>query len=380
MIIGKHTTYDSQFLDTDIVATAASVEPTLTTTWDLIPEASPSNTVEIKWYDSISNTLEGAVRGATWDGSATSGLGIDDLLASTINVGDVLRIEDEIVVVSAVTSRATGAATISVHARGAGNTTGAVHANTTPIYIVGSGHVEGTVDGDSILEDNIERKNFFQLVEEPIQISKTSSQQRNDDVVISKLEEQRIKALIRALKKLNNSVIFGTASVGSKTTPRLSGGIRDFIANSASAINVNVGGAMTETALKSTLLEIAKRGGMPNLILCSPEVKSVINGFNSSITRTDRSERIAGTIVDYYEGEGVGTIAIIADPLLRSAFGEAFILNTNKLTKRWFADDVLRFEEEPANSRTIKETLQGQFSLSIKDVDTDHARMYGITV
>ena len=101
--------------------------------------------------------------------------------------------------------------------------------------------------------------------------------------------------------------------------------------------------------------------------------------MNASNTRYTRAERIAGNFVDRYEGEGVGVLDIVADPFLRNSFGEMYIVNTRKLGKTWFADDRLRFAPEPANSRTIKETLQGQLTVRVKDVVTDCARMYGIS-
>ena len=380
--VGKYQTYNSSFVDELVVGLAALVEPRLSVTWDLFPEVSPIDTEKFKWFDAKSNALEGEVRTGGWNISDTTGLVITDATAAVINVGDEIRVNDEWMVVKAV-DRTGGSATIDVYARGHGGSTASVHAATDVIYIVGNGHVEGTVDGDSIIEDNVERVNYFQLIEEPLSITHTAKNQKYEDVEDKMLEARR-KAMSRAMRKLNGSCLFGVAAAGSLTTPRTTGGIRYFLESNADAINTNVAGAFTETALKSTLLEIAKRGGTPNVILCSPEVKSVINGFNAAAsagvqTRVGREENVAGTIVDFYEGEGVGRLQVIADPLLRSAHGEAYILNTNKLGKRWFKDDVLRFSPEPANSRTMAETLQGQFGLSMKDIETDHARMYGIT-
>ena len=108
-----------------------------------------------------------------------------------------------------------------------------------------------------------------------------------------------------------------------------------------------------------------------------------MNGFNAvgSVcvqTGVGRDARLAGTIVDAYECCVVGTLAIISDPLLRKEHGEAYIVNTNKMSKRWFVNDALGFRQEPSNSRSFKETLQGQFALSFKDTEIDFARLYGI--
>ena len=79
------------------------------------------------------------------------------------------------------------------------------------------------------------------------------------------------------------------------------------------------------------------------------------------------------------DGERLLKLSQDADPFLRHSFGEMYVVNTRKLGKTWFVDDKLRFEAEPANSRTLKETLQGQLTVKVKDVVTDFARMYGIS-
>lgn len=380
--VGKYATYDSDFLDEEVKGFAMMVEPRLTVTWDLFPEEQMTETEKIKWYDAVTNSLEGAVRADGWDNAATTGLEITNETAAIINVGDEIRVEDEWMIVSAVV-RTTDAATISVFARGHGGSTPAAHAAGVVIYIVGSAHVEGTVDGDAILEDNVKKENYCQLLEEPISVTKTAKNQKYEDVQ-DKMDEARQKAMSRALRKINNSCLFGVPAAGSKTTPRSVGGIRYFLSSSADNINVNCAGAFTETVLKSTLLLVAKRGGTPDVILCSVDVKSVINGFNATAnagvqTRVDRLERTAGSLIDFYEGEGLGRLAVIADPLLRHAHGEAYILNTKKMGKMWFKDDTLRFAPEPGNSRTLEETLQGQYTLKFKDTATDFARIYGIS-
>lgn len=374
--VGKYATYDSSYLDDEVKGIAMLVEPNLTTSWDLLAELEPSMTTTIKWYDALSNSLEGEVGTGGWtDGTTTSALPIDATLAAVVNIGDMLKVEDEYVIVSAVDR---GTPTIDVFARGHGGSTGVAHTAATAIHIVASAHVEGTVDGDGILEDNVEKVNYMQLIEEPVELTLTARNQRYQDVE-DKMDEVRARAMSRALRKLNLSALLGVPSAGSATTPRSAGGLSYFLSASADNINTNIAGAFNETAFKSTMLEVAKRGGTPNALICSVDVKNIINGFNNSATRTDRGDRGAGTLVDYYEGEGVGRIAIIADPSLRNAFGEAYLVDTRQMGKTWFADDMLRFEQEPANSRTIKETLQGQVSFTYKNLATHFARFYGIS-
>ena len=215
--VGKYQTYNSSFVDELVVGLAALVEPRLSVTWDLFPEVSPVNTETIKWFDAKSNALEGEVRTGGWNDTDTTGLVITDATAAVINIGDVLRVEDEFVVVKAV-DRTVAAATIDVFARGHGGSTAAAHVATTVIYIVGNGNVEGTVDGDSIIEDNVERKNYFQILEEPLQITHTAKNQKYEDIEDKMLEARR-KAMSRAMRKMNGTCLLGVADAGCLQQP-----------------------------------------------------------------------------------------------------------------------------------------------------------------
>lgn len=375
---GNFTTYDSPYLSEDIRGLAVKIDPRLTVSWDLIPEKEPGTSTSLKWYDAVRNTLDGAVRGSSWDATATTGLGINDNLAVIVQIGDILRIESEYVIVSAVSSRATGAGAISVYARGHGSSSGAIHADTTAITIVGNAQLEGNVDIDGLSEDTIERTNFYQLVEEMVKVTKTSANTQFKDIE-DKVDWERQGALRRALKKMNKTVFYGIKYVGTKTVPRTAGGFEEYI-NSATygAVRINQGGAFTEAGLKNLLREIALRGGMPKVVLMSPKNKAVANGFNASIVRTDRSDTQAGVIVNEYLDEN-GTVSFVSDPSMRDDV--IFAINPDKLGKQWYANDTLRFVEETnVNSRTYAETLQGQFSLEVKDVAFEHGCLYGVTV
>lgn len=383
VVVDKFHTYDSAYIDDEVRGLASLVTPSLTTFWDLLQEGKPVESTRLRWFDAERYGLEGTVRTTGWNNTDLVNLRVDDDLAAVVNVGDLLLVDgSEYVVVSNVSSRAAGAATIDVHARGHGGSTPASYTGGESILIVSSAHVEGTVDGESLIEDNAERVQYTQIIEEPLQWTKTAQEQRYEDVN-DKKTEAREKALVRALKKLNLGALLGVPAVGTKTTPRSAGGLRYWLESNGNAINSNIGGALTEAGLANTLIEIRKRGGMPNVMLCSVDVKNTINGFNRTTsglsTQVGREERVAGTTVDYFEFDGIGRIALITDPLLVHGLGEAYILNTRKSEKMWFKNDALRFEQEPANSRSFAETLQGQFTVKFKDTETDFARLYGIT-
>lgn len=388
-VFNKYATYDSPFLSNEVVAIASVVEPNLTTTWDLFQEMEPGRSTVVEWFDYESNPLTGAVGAGGWtDGVDTTALPIDAQLASIVNIGGVLEVGDtsvkEQVIVSAVDR---GGLTIDVYSRGHSTSIGVAHLADVAISIIGSATVEGNVDIEAVLIDNLKRENFYQITQELIDVTKTATNQIYDDlggedVFDQKLMEGRQKKMVVTLKKLNFTALFGLPLKGTKTTPRTAGGIRHFLSQ-PEVVNVDAGASFGEQVLKDTLIKVGDRGGSPNIILCSTTTKSIINGFNAQAsagvqTRVPLSENVAGTRVNFYDGEGVGLVAVIADPLMRN--DELYVLNNSKMLKKWFFNDMLQFVDEPSKSTSRKhvENLQGQFTLAFKDTTSDFARIFNL--
>ena len=319
---GKYLTSDSRFLSDDIKAIAALIEGRITTTWDLFRPMAPSDSVTITWYDSMSNSLQGAVGVGGWNNSDTTGLVVSSATSAIINVGDVCLIESEQVIVSSVDRSGN---TIDVQQRGHGSTSAATHTADKVIYIIGSANVEGTVDGDSIIEDNEEKTNYFQLLEEPLSWSKQAQEQMYKDMTDLKTDARK-KAMSRALRKLNLTALFGVPVARTSTKSGTAGGLDHFITNATNGNTSNVGGALTESSLKTLISMIDEDGGSPDTIICSPSDKATINTFNlaanataATRTYTTRGDRTAGNIVDLYDTEGLGTLRVVSDPLLTSS-------------------------------------------------------------
>jgi hypothetical protein len=371
-IYGTFLTTDSLYAADDVRGLAILVEPNITKSWDLFPEDSDSSQTEIKWYDAVRYELSGEVGVAGWNSTDTAALPVTAALTSIVQIGDALRVGDEVVVVANVNRSAN---TIDVHERGFGSTSGASHSSGDDIYIIGSAHVESTVNQDGLVEDNVERKNYMQLIEEPVVLSVSAKNQKNQDVT-SRLDEIRTKALSRALRKLNLSLLLGEAAARTATKPGSMGGLDYWLRTTSGAINDDYSGTWTEAKFKATLQRIADRGGLATHIICSTAQKAVFNALNASSVQTVRDERTAGGFITFYEADALGTLEIVADPSLPDALGVMYVVNARKISKVWMTEDSLRFEAEPANSRTIHETLQGQVTLKIKDVVTDHARIF----
>lgn len=376
-VYGLYYTYDSSYLGEDVRGIATLVDPRLTTSWDLIPEEEPSDKVNLDWWDANRYELGGTVR-TNWNNTDTTGLTMDDDLAVIIQVGDVLKVDSEYLVVSVVTARGTGAGTFSVQARGHGSSSGASHTAGAEILIVGNANLEGAIGPDGLSEDTIKRTNYYSLVEEYIAVTKTAKEQKYEDIA-DKVDYERERAMTRALKKINRSVFYGIKNEGTKTASRSAGCLEEFV-NSITygAVRVNCSGAFTELKLQELLKNIALRGGAPNLILMSPKNKQIANGFNNSYIQTNRQDKQAGVIIDRYLDQNAGEVQFVSDPAMRDDV--VFAINTNLMGKIWFKNDSLRFVEETnVSSRVYAETLQGQYTFRLKNCNTDYGALHSIT-
>lgn len=381
--IGTYRTSDSAFLEERTIAVASLAEmvnPINSIVYNIIPELDPQDTVTIEWFDTEKNPLTGAVRGAAWDGSATTGLGIDDELAKSVQVGHVLFVEAEKVVVASVDSRAAGAAEVTVQSRGACGTAAAIHADTTAISIIGAAGIEGNLDVSSVISAKVRRYNHFQLFTDVHTVAVTMENQADRSIDQSALTNARVETMERVTLMMERALLFGGRQErDGTTTSGTFGGISYFLNNTSGANAVDISGTFTEAKFQAVLREVRARGGQVDTLLCSPQLKSVFNDLNKENTRYVRTETIAGVQVNIYNSI-IGDIRIIDTPNIPDSLGEAYLLNTRRIGKMWFKNDSLRFVEETnVNSRVFKESLQGQLSYSMKNITVDHALMYGIT-
>jgi len=385
-IIGMNKTYNSQFLDKDVIANAMLVEANMTRTLDLFQEL-PMGRNNPEWYDYVKKPRTGAVGVGGWDNNDLVDLPVTDAFADVIGVGQVLEVETEQVIVSAVDRAAN---TIDVYARGHGGTTAAAHLAGVVIYNIGKATREGTVEVEAIVEESVKKVNFYQLFQELIDTSKTAKLAGYYDLggkegsLEQKLEWLRQGAMVDMLKNMNQTALFGLPYVGTAASPSTVGGLRHYLSQS-DVVNNSVGAPFTEDDLKETLLAIQDRGGTANVILTNGATKAKINNFNRVVTdglqtRTNRQDRGAGMIVDTYEGDGIGTLQIVTDPLIYK--NEIYILNTNKMYKKFYEDDQLKYVPEPSmsNSRRTVENLQCQMTLAFKDTASDFARIHSYTL
>jgi len=387
MDLGLHLTLSdtNSILDPEVLAIAAQISPTMSNAfgkvWDLFGQrATPITTDEFKVLARSYTTPEIVVTasgaGADWDtNNDITGLPVttgDD----RITVGDVLLVQDEIVVVKSVDRTAH---TIDLYERGAGESSPAAHGVAAiTAKVIGNAAVEGKVDVEAMAEQTAIFTNYCQLVEESIDLSLENTEQARK---IGRTEPVlKGEAMTRVMRDLARTAVFGVARANTASIPGMTRGLQQWLKLSG-GITTNVGGAFTETALKNMLQTIRQTGGTVNAIVMSVAKKLVFNTFTGAgvtAVNLDAKQNSAGRILDSYLADGFGPIPVIVD--LDMPDTEVYCVNSNKMSKGWKQADELRFAKETnVNSRENKQTLQGKFGLAVEGIGTDHGALVGLT-
>lgn len=386
MELGLHYTLDdaNSKADPEILAISKRITPhdsnDFGRVWELFGARAAAITTDEfeilkRQYTKPNITVTAGGAGLDWDNAADiTALPVTAADAAIITKGDVLLVDDEIVVIKSVDR---GANTIDVFERGAGETTAAVHGvGAVDVLIIGNANIEGTVDVEAMVEETDVYTNYCQLVEEKIDLTKADSDQaRKTNQTVETYENE---AMLRVKRKLARSSIHGTARVGSKTIAAMTRGLLGWL-NLSDGLKTAVGGAFTQLVLDNQLNVIRLEGGTPNAIVMSVGNKRVFNAFTSADSvNQDVKDRTTGRIVETYIADGLGDLPVVVD--LDMPNDVIAIVDTNKLTKGWKVADELRMVDEPAvNSRQTAKTIQGKFGLAVENVGQSHALLTGLT-
>lgn len=386
--IGLMTEFDDaiSILDPIIIANAQAVKlPTnVGRFWEMM--GAPSRAFTQKRYEIRTRSLTalsgviGDGAGTGWaDGSTTTNLPMTAAGVNALVVGTVLKVESEMVVVKDVNRTAN---TIDVFARGAGQTTGAAHVDTTVYSVVGSaGNDTDLKNVETRAESTSKYLNYSQTIFETVDYTFSDNLLGREGLDPENIiAVNRQEAMNRVSRMLASMTLLGTKQVGSKTIPYMSAGLYEQLSDNEAGARLtntyNVSGTFDEAKLKIALEQVFRTGN-PGVILCSQTNKKIINEFNQSFIQTPRPDKTAGYSVDKYDYEGaILDVVVDAD----CTDDKVAVVSADMCRKGWLAGDILRYADEPqTSSRENRGSLQGSVGFEIEGVGYDHTLLYGIT-
>ena len=382
MDLGLHTTLidTNSIANPEIAALTESINVTnakeFGRVWDLFqPRATAFETdkFEVLARNYTAPTFSYTASSADgWDSASdTTTLAITDI--SNISIGDILLVESEIVVVSAVNSTTS----VDVYERGAGDTNGARHGTSGSGKIIGNAHIEGTANARAMAEETALVYNYCQLVEEVVDLSKADTDQARKTGRTEPVLKQ--EALTRIMRDLARTAIYGTGREGTASYPATTRGLLSHLNDVSGAIKTAVTGAFTEDTLQAILDDVRVTGGTVNAIVLSVANKRIANGFTGAdSTVATRDDRTGGKVLDGYLADGFGVIPFIVD--IDMPDDMVAVVNTNMLSKGWKVNDMLGFVPfTNVNPRENKQLLAGKFALIVEGVGKTHGLLTGLT-
>lgn len=200
-------------------------------------------------------------------------------------VDDLLKLEDEVIRVSAIAS----ATTLTVVRAQAGTSDpGSTHTAVSALYI-GNAKVENSDAGESVTDGTNRLYNYVQTFDRVVELStheiaQLSTQEGNP------MTAQVKRRYIEAVRNLTAALFYGERYADTSNKRYFAGGLKYFITTNVTA----VGGALTITNLDALIKSIVDAGGNPDTIVVSTTQKQKLDALDNSLIRTGKASRVGG--------------------------------------------------------------------------------------
>ena len=216
------------------------------------------------------------------DGSGTT---LTVANAKQYQVNDLIRIEAEIVRVTAIAS----ATTLTI-VRGYAGTTGAAHSAKTAVPL-GSADPENSAAPAGISDDGDRLYNYVQTFTRAVDLS-------NDEIAAAStdgnpLTGQVERRYIEFMRLIASSMFNGVRYNDTTNKLRVMGGLKQFVTTNVT----NVAGALAISNIDAQILAIVQAGADPGLIVTSPYQKQKLDALDANKQYLGKSEHTGGNLV-----------------------------------------------------------------------------------
>lgn len=272
--------------------------------------------------------------GARWD-AVNNGAGYLSTDTSVVvdngdyfSAGDIVKVPStgEVMLVTAI---ATNTLTVT---RGYGVTAAAALVDNDPLVIIGNANEEGSGTRTIKSTSEIEVFNYTQIFKTPFGV--TNTQNATGMYGGNDLAYQQKKKGIEHTVDIARAFYFGERKLdtsGSKPK-RATGGLFSFLTEN----NYDAGGQLTQTEFDNNIAEVIfKYGAAEKLLLASPRLASVINGWAMGKYQVMQGDKTFGLpVIPYITPHGKFNIVI--DPLLEGAVygGYGVVLDVENIKYR----------------------------------------------
>ena len=279
--------------------------------------------------------------------------------------GDLIKIDDEIMWVSAVAS---GIPTIT---RGWGDTTGATHADGATATFVGRARIDGDTADDSPMTEVTSSTNYTQIYQRTIEIARTK-QKMAQYGISDPMGREIDKKMDELLISLNKLPYFGEKYVGTNAAlARTAGGMKTFITDNTAEKS---SATLTRAMMDDMLQDIYDDGGDTDLILTGAFQQRQINDMYEGFVTTDRVETVGGIKIHQLMNPITGgMIDILVDRACPS--DELYLLQSSELA--FYGFDPFFFEDLAKVGDAEKGQVVGEYGFVVRS-DKWHGYLGGL--
>lgn len=312
-----------------------------------------------------------AVRSETVTLADGSGTVLTVANAYQYQVNNILRIENEVVRVTAIAS----ATTLTI-VRGYAGTAGAAHAAKRMISL-GSADPEGANAPAGISDDGDRLFNYSQNFTRAVSLTNDEIAQLSTDG--NPLNKQLERRFIEINRELLQAVLYGFKSIDATNKITTMGGLNSFVTSNVN----NVAGAVTIAAIDAQILNIVTAGGDPKIMALSPFQKQKLDALDNNKQLLGKQEHVGGGLITNTWQSGVldHPIRILTDFTI--APDELHILDTDYIKVGHKENNGVSGAFNVKNSTTPgadreDRVIRGKYSARFEQ-EKSCARLYGLT-
>jgi hypothetical protein len=295
--------------------------------------------------------------------------------ARQYQVGELIRIESEVVRVNAIAS-----ATVLTITRGYAGTTAAAHAAKLA-YSLGKAAEENSVPGAGITDTPVALYNYVQTFDVPVEVSKDQIMSLGIDgnTIDSQLERRFIEVNRQLARALIYGVRFQDTTTLSNQPIRTMGGLLSFLTSNVT----NVGGALTIPAIDAQILNIVNAGGNPKTIALSPYQKQKLDALDSNKQFLGKSEHTGGNLITNTWQSGIldHPLDIVVDRTLLS--DQLIITDDDMIEPMPFENNGesgawATYNATAPGQDGKKQVIRGKYTLKVHN-EKAHAYLYNLS-
>lgn len=302
------------------------------------------------------------------DGTGTT-LTVTD--AYIYQVNDLIRIENEVVRVTAIAS----ATTLTI-VRAYAGTTGAAHSSKVAVNL-GSADPENATAPVGQSDNATRLYNYVQTFTRAVDLSNDEIAQAS--TMGNPLTANISRRFIEWTQKFSAAMWYGVRYEDSTNNIHVMGGLKQFVTTNVT----NVAGAVTIAAIDAAVKSIVDAGGDPKVLVVGTKQKQKIDNLDTALQRLAKAENVGGALVTQQWQSGVldHKLDVVVDFSLNP--DELWILDTDyikigSLSNNGVDGSVKVVDASTPGQDGQRKVIRGKYTMEVQQ-QLAHAYLYGLT-